>query len=249
MDEREFLATYDPTAFERPSVTVDVVLLAISEHGHLQTLLTQRGDHPFKGAWALPGGFLRLTESLDAAARRVLRQKAGAKNVYLEQLYTFGDVDRDPRTRVLTVAYYALVPAGRMELALAAARSEDLSAQVANLDVPWSGETGGPVVVYDNNGTEITLAFDHAAIIGAAIKRIRGKLDYAPIGFELLPELFTLFELQQIHEAVLGRKVNKDSFRRKMLASKLIEHTGERQTAVGHRPGALYRFRKGANHG
>ena len=249
MDEREFLAGYDPAAFERPSVTVDVVLLAISERGRLQTLLTQRGDHPFKGGWALPGGFLRPTESLDAAARRVLRQKAGAKNVYLEQLYTFGDVDRDPRTRVITVAYYALVPAGRMELALSAARSEKLSAQVANLVVPWSGETGGPVVVRDTDGTKIALAFDHAAIIGAAVKRIRGKLDYAPIGFELLPELFTLFELQLIHEAVLGRKVNKDSFRRKMLASQLIERTGETQTAVGHRPGALYRFCKGENHG
>ena len=122
---------------------------------------------------------------------------------------------------------------------------------VANVDVPWDGETGGAVVIGDDAGAQLALAFDHARIIGAAVQRIRGKLNYAPIGFELLPERFTLLDLQRIHEAVLGRKLNKDSFRRKMLASGLIEDTHQRQTGTSFRPAALYRFNKqeGSSHG
>lgn len=242
MDERDFLATYDVTAFDRPSVTVDVVLLAISPQAELQTLLVRRGDHPYRGALALPGGFVTMNESLEAAARRVLRDKAGAKNVFLEQLYTFGDPKRDPRTRVITVAYYALVPAVVMERALAGAGR---TAERATLRVPWRGEQGGPIEAFDDAGKRVRLAFDHAAVIGTAVQRIRGKLHYAPIGFNLLPAAFTLLQLQQIHEAVLGRKLNKDSFRRTMLASNFVEPTGSMQSDVGHRPAALYRFHEG----
>lgn len=242
MDERDFLATYDVTTFDRPSVTVDVVLLAISPKSELQTLLVRRGDHPYKCALALPGGFVTMSESLETAARRVLRDKAGAKNVFLEQLYTFGDPKRDPRTRVITVAYYALVSAVVMERALTSAGQ---AAERATLRVPWQGEVGGPVEAFDDAGTRLRLAFDHAAIIGTAVQRIRGKLRYAPIGFNLLPAAFTLLQLQQIHEAVLGRKLNKDSFRRTMLASNFVERTGSMQSDVGHRPAALYRFHEG----
>jgi 8-oxo-dGTP diphosphatase len=236
-DERRFLARYDAGAFERPSVTVDVVLITVKEGG-LATLLLRRVAPPFKGRWALPGGFVRMTEGLETAAARVLADKCGLKGVWLEQLYTFGDPKRDPRTRVISVTYAALVDAAR----LAASATID-ALQVARLRVPWEGETGGPVDVTDANGQDLPLAFDHALMIGMAVKRLRGKLDYAPIGFQLLPEQFTLFELQGVHEAVLGRELNKDSFRRRMLASGLLEATGEQESDVGHRPAERYRFR------
>jgi 8-oxo-dGTP diphosphatase len=241
-EERRFLSEYDPSAFERPSVAVDVVLLAIVE-GRLATLLVERIEHPDKGAWALPGGFVRITESLDAAAARVLREKAGVSEIFLEQLYTFGDPKRDPRTRVVSVAYYALVDERRL-----AARTMRDSSMIARVGVPWEGEAGGPVTLQpadeaQREGTApLRIAFDHAEIVGTAVKRIRGKLDYAPIGFELLPAAFTLLELQRVHETVLGRSLNKDSFRRRMLASGRLAPSGASQEDVGHRPAALYRY-------
>lgn len=237
LDEAAFLATYDPTAFERPSVTVDVVLLAPFD-GHLHTLLIRRPDHPFKGKWALPGGFIQMNESLEEAAARVLRAKTGLDQVFLEQLATFGSVHRDPRTRILSVAYFALVDPGRFQEV--AVPSED--AVVAKILVPWAGSEGGPVGVKGNSGQRLQLAFDHSEIIGRAVQRIRGKLDYSPVGFEFLAETFTLLDLQKVHETVLGRRLNKDSFRKRMLASGQLEPTGEIQQGVVHRPAALYRF-------
>jgi len=236
-DERRFLARYDAKAFDRPSVTVDVVLVTVKTGG-LATLLLRRADHPFKGRWAVPGGFVRMAEGLEGAAARVLRDKCGLTGLWLEQLYTFGEPKRDPRTRVISVAYAALVDASRLT---ASGRLDAL--QVARIEVPWVGETGGPVEVKDENGQELPLAFDHAVVIGMAIKRLRGKLDYAPIGFQLLTEQFTLLELQRVHEAVLARELNKDSFRRRMLASGMLEATGEQESDVGHRPAERYRFR------
>ena len=192
--------------------------------------------------WALPGGFVRLSESLDAAAARVLSGKAGLRNVFLEQLYTFGEPKRDPRTRVITVAYYALVNRDRF----VAASSENNRPIEAVVNVPWEGEAGGPVDVADTRGAPLALAFDHADILGMAVKRLRGKLDYTPIGFQLLPETFTLRQLQEVHETILSRRLNKDSFRRRMLASGLLQGTGQRQAEVGHRPAELFRFVKGA---
>jgi 8-oxo-dGTP diphosphatase len=234
--EAAFLAAYDPTKFERPSLAVDVVLLSAFE-GALYTLLVKRAEHPHKGRWALPGGFVRVVESLDAAAARVLETKAGLVRVFLEQLYTFGDPRRDPRTRVVSVAYYALVEARRFEAATA---KGELS--VARVSVPWEGQTGGAVDLHRDDGAPLAPAFDHAEMVGAAVRRIRGKLDYTPIGYQLLPPQFTLFELQRVHETVLGRPLNKDSFRRKMLASGELEATGEAQKEVDHRPAELYRF-------
>jgi 8-oxo-dGTP diphosphatase len=234
--EAAFLAAYDPSKFERPSVTVDVALLSAFE-GTLSTLLLKRSDHPARGRWALPGGFVQMKESLDAAAVRVLASKTGLGSVFLEQLFTFGDPGRDPRMRVITVGYYALVDRHRFE----GARSKgELS--VARIIVPWEGETGGPVTVQGTRGEELPLAFDHAEILGMAVKRVRGKLDYTPIGFQLLPATFTLLDLQRVHETVLGRPLNKDSFRRRMLASGQLEATGESQKDVDHRPAELYRF-------
>jgi 8-oxo-dGTP diphosphatase len=234
-DEQAFLENYNPGNFERPSVTVDLVLLAPAEDG-LETLVVRRLDHPHRGRWALPGGFVGITESLEAAAQRVLGEKTGLEGIFLEQLYTFGDPRRDPRMRILSVAHMALVPQKKFE---------DLKAeagQVARVVVPWEGETGGPVVLLGPNGKPLPLAFDHDQIIAMAVKRLRGKIDYTSVAFQLLPKAFTLLQLQGIHEAVLGRKLNKDSFRRRMLATGLLKATGDMQEGVGHRPAAMYRF-------
>jgi 8-oxo-dGTP diphosphatase len=232
--EAEFLAAYDPSAFDRPSLAVDVALLSVLDDA-LFTLLVRRTRHPFLGCAALPGGFVQSDESIDAAAERVLREKTGLSGVFLEQLYTFGAPKRDPRMRVVTVAHYALVDQRRLH----ESKKEDVLS--ARLRVPWEGETGGPVDALDDSGP-LELAFDHGDILGMAVKRIRGKLDYSPIGFQLLPERFTLRQLQHVHEVVLDRPLNKDSFRRRMLASGLLEATGEQQSDVDHRPAALYRF-------
>ena len=235
--ESEFLAAYDPAKYARLSVAVDVVLVAAFA-GDLSTLLIPRDAHPFKGLHALPGGFLGADEALEAAATRVLRSKANLGGVYLEQLCTFGEPGRDPRTRVISVAYYALVDEARFRAASAGERA----VRTGRIRVPWEGETGGPVKVVDEKGRALPLAFDHADIVGMAVKRLRGKLDYAPVGFQLLGETFTLLELQRVHETVLGRPVNKDSFRRRMLASGQLEATGRAQHGVDHRPAELYRF-------
>lgn len=233
-DEAAFLKRYDASAYPRPSVAVDVVALTL-EQGALHAALVRRTAHPHKGRLALPGGFVRLDESLDAAARRVLAHKAGLSGVFLEQLYTFGDPKRDPRGRVITVAYYALVDAARFPR-----ERDDLV--MARLHVPWQGETGGPVDVLDAAGRALPFAFDHADIVGLAIKRLRGKLDYSPVGFQLLPPEFTLRQLQDVHEVVRGESVNKDSFRRRMLASGHLEATGDHEVDVTWRPAELYRF-------
>ncbi len=234
-EELAFLASYDASEFPHPSLAVDVVLLTLREE-RLHALLDERDAQPQLGSWALPGGFVGMEESLEEAAHRVLSRKAGLDEVFVEQLFTFGAPDRDPRTRVISVAYYALVDLRRVEAI------EDEGRRLAPLEVPWEGELGGPVVALGPDGDPLPLAFDHAAILGTAALRLRGKLDYAPIGFELLPDTFTLRQLQSVHEAVLGRTVNKDSFRRRMLASGRLEATGQREHDVIHRPAELYRY-------
>ncbi len=233
-DEQAFLDAYDPSAWERPSLAVDVVILTVAE-GQLWALLRQRASHPAKDSWALPGGFVGIDEAIDNAAARVLHDKIGLEGVFLEQLYTFGAPGRDPRMRIVTVAYYALVPAARLV-------GINGGTFLAPLDVPWEGETGGPVIPRDSSDEVLPLAFDHADILGMAVKRIRGKLGYTDIGYELLPPAFTLRQLRLVHEGILGQPLNKDSFRRKVLASHDVAPTGERQADVGHRPAALYRF-------
>jgi 8-oxo-dGTP diphosphatase len=237
-DEAAFLASYDPSIYSRPSVAVDLVLATVREHA-LRVLLVRRGEHPFKGAWALPGGFVEPAESLEEAGERVLRSKAGLSGVFLEQLYTFGSPSRDPRTRVISVAYLALVPAERLKTALGEGDQDKVLARVR---IAWKGERGGPAEALDSAGSPLTLAFDHADILGLAVKRLRGKLAYTPIGYELLGREFTLRQLQDVHETILGAKLNKDSFRRHMLASGELHATGKLEEEVGHRPAELYRF-------
>lgn len=233
-DELAYLQGYDASAFPRPSVTVDVVVLSVAE-GALRVRLYQRAAHPDQGCYALPGGFVRLDESLDEAARRVLGQKVGLHELFLEQLFTFGQPDRDPRGRVITVAYLALVPGGRLPDAPAGVID-------ARLVVDWAGETGGPARALNSADQELPLAFDHADICGLAVQRLRGKLDYSAVGYQLLPAEFTLRQLQDVHEIIRGEAVNKDSFRRRMLAGGQIRPTGQHEQNVTWRPAELYRF-------
>jgi 8-oxo-dGTP diphosphatase len=228
-----FLSDYDPQAFERPSVTVDLVLLGL-HRGRLSALLAKRDQPPQAGRWALPGGFVRMEESLDAAAHRLLRDKAGIADAHLEQLYTFGAVDRDPRMRIITVAYLALL--GEPELVSAAAAD---GAVVAAL-------SGEPMEALGADGTALPLAFDHREILALARDRLRGKIDYSDIAFAFLPRRFTLRGLQDVHEAILGVRLNKPAFRRRMLDSGRLVATGLREKEASHRPAELFRFRDAA---
>jgi len=242
VDEAEFLKGYDAASFDRPSVAVDLVLMAVID-GAPAALLLRREEHPYLGNWSLPGGFVRLRESLDDAARRVLRDKASMSGAYIEQLYTFGAVERDPRMRVISVAYFALLPDHRFKAALRG----DPRLMLARVSVPSASAAGGSSNLLSSDGQPLSVAFDHAEIIGHAMLRLRGKLDYSDIAFALLPERFTLRQLQSIHEAILGTRLNKPAFRRRMLDSGRLEATGERETGASFRPAELYRHRRTRN--
>ena len=224
--------------YDRPSVATDLVLMSV-RGGRLAALLQRREGGAEAGRWALPGGFVGIDESLDEAATRVLAAKARMAGAWVEQLYTFGAPGRDPRGRVITVAYFALLPEARFAPALAVA--PDLI--LADVAVDWPGESGGPARALAADGEALPLAFDHADILGLAVKRLRGKLDYSDIAFALLPELFTLRELQQVHEAILGTSLNKPAFRRRLLDSGRLEATGRREAGTGFRPAELFRHK------
>lgn len=206
--------------YPRPALTVDCVIFGFDEDV-LKVLLIERGLEPFQGCWALPGGFVRVDETLEEAARRELQEETGLKRVFLEQLYTFGAVARDPRERVVSVAYYALVKLSdhRATAATDAARAQ------------WFPVAQSP-----------KLAFDHGDILALARQRLQGKVRYQPIGFELLPPKFTLSQLQHLYEAVLETKLDKRNFRKKVLALGLLLPLPETQMTGRHRPARLFRF-------
>ena len=215
--------TYD---YPRPAVTVDIILFTFRD-SRLQVLLIQRKHAPFADKWALPGGFVRMDESLEAAALRELGEETGVRDVYLEQLYTFGDPRRDPRGRVITVSYFALLSADQvigMEQRGQIQGNDDASA------ASWWD-------IYDLP----ELAFDHRPILDYALQRLRWKLEWTALGFLLLPEAFTLSELQQAYETILHEALDKRNFRRKILASGLLEPTGAFREG-DHRPAKLYQF-------
>ena len=211
--------TYD---YPRPALTVDCVVFGLDD-ADLKVLLVQRDLPPFKDRWALPGGFVRIEESVDDAARRELREETGLtlNDLYLEQLYTFGDAGRDPRGRVVSVAYYALV-----NLA-----DHRVQAATDARDAAWFGASDTP-----------SLAFDHDRILAVALNRLKGKVRYQPIGFELLPPKFTLSQLQRLYETVLERPLDKRNFRKKILTMGVLVETDEVQQDVAHRAARLYRF-------
>jgi len=200
-------------------VTVDLVILTIQEQ-QLRVLLVKRGVHPFEGECALPGGFVREDESLEEAAARELEEETGTKNIFLEQLYSFGDPKRDPRGRVVTVAYYALISPDRAELAAGSDAASAAWYPVAKLP---------------------KLAFDHPNILDVALNRLRGKLEYTTVGFELLPKKFTLSDLQQMYEVILNKSLDKRNFRRKVLAMGILRPLKEWQQ-TGRKPARLYSF-------
>jgi 8-oxo-dGTP diphosphatase len=227
----------DEQAYARPSVTVDVVLLSVVDGGSV-ALLKRRDGEPFQGLWCLPGSFVRIDESLDEAALRVLVVEARMPDAFIEQLYTFGEPDRDPRTRVITVAYFALLPAESFREALNL--GSDL--MLAELVTPVDDDLHVGTVALSDDDEPLPLAFDHDRILSVAISRLRGKLDYSPVAFALLPREFTLRQLQDVHEAILGKRVNKPAFRRRMLDKGWITGTGRRETNVSFRPAELYTF-------
>ena len=214
---------YDATKYERPSVTVDVVIFSMME-GQLKVLLIKRKNWPFEGMWAIPGGFVDMDESLEDAAARELHEETGVGGVYLEQFYTFGQPDRDPRTRVISVAYLALVDASQLQ-----PRAADDAA-----DAGWFSVHDPP-----------PLAFDHADILKRALQRLRHKLESIALGSLFMTEEFTLSELRRAYERILNEKLDGRRFRRRILTADILEETVMRRGG-GRRAAKLYRFKKDA---
>jgi 8-oxo-dGTP diphosphatase len=208
---------------QRPLVTVDVAIFTLRDN-ELQVLLVRRKKPPCLDMWAIPGGKIRCNENLETAAQRTLAEQTGLSEVYLEQLFTFGEPARLPHDRVITVAYYAVVPASKV--VPCATQSSERVRWWPLVDLP-------------------PLAFDHAAILEYAITRLRYKLEYTAVGFELLPDRFTLSELQTAYEIVLGETLDKRNFRRKILSAGVIEFSGDHRSGEG-RPARLYQYRDDA---
>ncbi|MFZ5621947.1 MAG: NrtR DNA-binding winged helix domain-containing protein [Pseudomonadota bacterium] len=207
--------------YPHPAVTTDIVIFTIRD-GRLKLLLIKRGGEPYQGRWALPGGFVELDEDLEASARRELEEETGVSGVYLEQLYTFGRPDRDPRERVITVAYYALIPSDQVRLQAAT----DAEA------VGWFAFEELP-----------PLAFDHDEIVAMAHQRLVAKLDYSTIAFQFLPREFTLSELQDVYEIIRREPVDKRNFRKQVLALGKLVETKKMKRDGAHRPARLYRVK------
>lgn len=283
LTEAQYLSQYKPGDFVRPSVAADMVIFTVNDHKEdnyrklpqkqLCVLLIQRGVHPYLGTWALPGGFVRPTETTEEAARRELEEETGLNQVYLEQLYTFSEPGRDPRTWVMSCSYIALIDSS--EVSLKAGDDADnalwfqLSFQLTEEHIEYGGEAGavrtqhynlelrhGDMVlrsviekkliktekdtmteyrILENHG----LAFDHAKILALAIERLRGKIEYTDLALHLMPEEFTLTQLQQVYEVILDKTLLKAAFRRKIAS--LVEETDCYTKKEGHRPSRLYR--------
>ena len=278
LTEEEFLASYRPGDFERPSVAADMVIFAVTDRREenyrkipekeLRLLLIRRGGHPYLGCWALPGGFVRPTETADQAAMRELREETGLDQVYLEQLYMFSQPGRDPRTWVMSCSYMALIDGNSVKV-----QAGDDADQAAWFKVSCrpAGEregirmweltlTHGDIVlksvlekaerdtfvqcrIADRGG----LAFDHGQIIACGLERLRGKLRYTDAVFHLMPEYFTLTQLKQVYEVILERQLPAAAFRRKM--APMVEETRQYTENEGHRPSRLYRRREGESQG
>ena len=269
MSEEEFLKDYDSSIFEKLSMTADILLLSVSDQEQsnyrktskkmMSILLVKRDDYPFKGKWCLPGGFLNpKNETLEECAKRVLKRETNLEDIYLEQLYTFDSVDRDPRMRIVSTSYVALVD------------KNQLTQKVENaswFDVTLIEDKKDLVEITLDNGCEIInftikktlkekttdryhfdvvsnekLAFDHPIVILSGLERIRNKVNYTDIVFNMMPEDFTLGELQQVYEVILNKKLLDPAFRR-IIADK-VEKTKKMRTGGGHRPSYLFRYKK-----
>mgnify|MGYP001619903490 CR=1 FL=1 len=212
----------DINKYEKPSITVDIVIFTIQEK-ELKVLLVKRNIEPFKEKWALPGGFVRISESLESAAKRELEEETGVKEVYLEQLFTFGDPKRDPRGRVITVSYMALINSDKINLKA----STDVS------DAKWFSVNKIPI-----------LAFDHKKILSYALKRLKWKFEYTTVAFSLLPKEFAISQIQKIYEIIFDKTFDKRNFTKKILSLNILEEKGIKKE-VSYRPPKLYSLRTG----
>jgi len=266
-NEEEFLKNYDDSKYSKPSVTSDIALFSVSDgvqsnyrklkHKYYSVLLVKRKNYPFKNMWCLPGGFVGMNETSEEAARRVLASETNLHNVFLEQLYTFDDVNRDPRTRVISVSYIGLVDKNKLDDSL----YEDASwFNITSLEDEKSFH-----VTLDNGNDQIKfvikkvlkekttdryrfeivendgLAFDHARVIVSGMERLKNKINYTDIVFNMMGEYFTLGELQQVYEVILGKKLLDPAFRR-IIAGK-VEKTDKIKTGEGHRPSVLFKYK------
>ena len=266
--EEEFLKDYNPDDYDRISLTTDILVLSISDelssnyrktsNKHMSVLLVKRRDYPFKDMWCLPGGFLDVGEDLEECPKRILARETNLHNIYLEQLYTFGGVNRDPRMRIVSTSYMALIDKNQLK--------EKLQENVSWFNVSYT-ENNNIISVYLDNGDvslnfklkkvlqdkttdrykyEIvenkSLAFDHPLVILTGIERLKNKISYTDIVFNMMPEYFTLGELQQVYEVILNKKLLDPAFRR-IIADK-VEKTDKIKTGEGHRPSALFKYKK-----
>ena len=265
--EEEFLKDYDSSVFEKLSMTTDILIMSVSNEDtgnyrklsekKFSILLVKRDNYPFKDKWCLPGGFVGVDETLDEAAKRVLKTETNLKDIYIEQLYTFSGIKRDPRMRVISTSYMALVDKNRLMDKLSANASwfnvfmlEDEKSYNVTLD---NGIEKIKFVVgkklrdkttdrYDFNIIKNDkLAFDHPLVIVSGIERLKNKIEYTDIVFNMMPKYFTLGELQQVYEVILGKKLLDPAFRR-IIANK-VEKTDKVHTGGGHRPSALFRYK------
>ncbi|MCQ2749708.1 MAG: NUDIX hydrolase [Clostridia bacterium] len=265
--EEEFLKHYNKDEFEKLSMTADTLVFSVSEdeqdnyrklnEKHFSVLLVKRNSYPFKDMWCLPGGFVRMDETAEEAAERILAKEANVHNIYLEQLYTLSDVNRDPRMRIVSTSYMALIDKNRL--------NDKLSEEASWFNVDIAEDDKEAMLVLDNGTEQISvkmkkhrknitsenyeyevvsnsgLAFDHAKVITLGANRLKNKIEYTDIVFNMMPEYFTLGELQQVYEAILGKKLLDPAFRR-IIASK-VEKTNKVKTGGGHRPSALFKYK------
>ncbi len=265
--EEAFLKDYDSSMFEKLSMTTDILIMSVSseETGNYRKLtekkfsilLVKRDNYPFKDKWCLPGGFVGIDETLDEAAKRILKNETNLKDIYIEQLYTFSGIDRDPRMRVVSTSYMALVDKNRL--------NDKLCANASWFNVFMLEDDKSYHVTLDNGNEQIKfivgkklrdlttdrydfkvikndkLAFDHPLVIISGLERLKNKIEYTDIVFNMMPEYFTLGELQQVYEVILGKKLLDPAFRR-IIANK-VEKTTKLKTGEGHRPSALFKYK------
>lgn len=266
--EAEFLKDYNPKEFDSFALTCDILVFSIADEEQdnyrklsekkFSILLLKRDNYPFKDKWSLPGSFVGVDESLSEAAHRILKQETNLSDIYIEQLYTFGDPARDPRMRVVSSSYLALIDKNRIKEKIAPWASWfNITFSEDKKNIKFTLENGREKMKcviakilrdrstdrYDYKiEADEGLAFDHARMIAAGLTRLKNKIEYTDIVFNMMPEMFTLSELQQVYEIILGVKLLDPAFRR-MIASK-VEKTGKMKTGAGHRPSALFRYKK-----
>lgn len=266
-NEQEFLKSYDPNQYERLSLTTDILVLSVSSNDNsnyrktdekkMSVLLVKRDNYPFKDMWCLPGGFVGYNEELDEAPKRILKDETNLDNIYLEQLYTYGGVDRDPRMRVISTSYMSLIDKNMLDI--------NLNKNASWFDITLFEEDNTVTIVLDNNQETLSfkikkelrekttdryafkviennsIAFDHPLVILAGLERLRNKIQYTDVVFNMMPKYFTLGELQKVYEVILGKKLLDPAFRR--IIQDKVKKTNKMKTGEGHRPSVLFEYK------